>query len=454
MSRRGPGAPLALPRTKDGRAILSRADLDAYDHAPHRSGGRERYYCPIHGSDHQQSLSVDPHTGKYKCHTCGEGGTLREHWPDGGGAFKRAPAPSIVEIGKRELAARRRSDAERVERLAAEIPAAASSFLATFDTMAAALRAPDNAGAAYLRRRGLDSELAASFGVGYAAPNAWPGDRGRAAGRIVYPLADPLTGRVVSALGRLCADLQPTWPEDKRQQFKSLKQRKLFGCPAGIWPYANLAAARARCRALVFVEGPADVLALRARGPLPYDCEIVALTGTADVLPMAALTGVAGVVLALDADDGGVKASRKLRVDLALAGIAVESVRRGWLGLGDEKDPAELAALALRDEDAAADGFGCAFADVREACERLMMRQPWDDDSAGAVVRAMYDWLNDVAVQYPQPWPEIDDAWTDAIDRACEAYDWPALATAVAACEQGYYARFRTGNATGGARGV
>lgn len=95
MSRRGPGTPLDLPRTKDGRAILRQADLDAYDHAPARAGGRERYFCPIHGGDHQRSLAVDPDSGKFTCHSCGATGTLREQWPDGGGAFKRTPAPSV-----------------------------------------------------------------------------------------------------------------------------------------------------------------------------------------------------------------------------------------------------------------------------------------------------------------------------------------------------------------------
>jgi len=447
MSHRGPGTSLDLPRTKDGRPILSRMDLQQYDYTPQRSGGRDRYFCPIHGGDHQRSLSVDPYTGQYKCHTCGESGTLREHWSDGGGAFKRTPAPSIVEIGKRELAARRRSDAERVERLAAEIPAAASSFLSTFDTMATALRALGCPGAAYLCRRGLDPELAASLGVGYAAPKVWPSDHQRAVGRVVYPLADPITGRVVSAMGRLCADPLPSWSTELREQFKGAKQRKLTGCAAGIWPYASLAAAREQHRAVVFVEGPADVLALCARGPLPYDCAIVALTGTADVLPTASLQGIAGVVLALDVDEGGVKATRKLRVDLALAGIAVETVRPRWLGLGDAKDPAALAALALTDEEAAADGFDWALVELREACERLMMRA-WDTDAADAFIRAMYDRLASVAAQYPQPWPKIDDAWADAIDQACDAHDWPALARAVATCEQGYYARLRTGRAT------
>jgi len=436
-----PGRALPLPTTTSGRPILARGDLDAYDPRPRRSGGRDRYFCPIHGGDHQRSLSVDPQTGYYTCHSCGVKGTLREHWPDAGGKRRPARAPSIEEVGRWELAARTRADAARAERLAREIPADASSFLSTVDAMAVALREPSNPGATYLRGRGLDPELAASLGVGYSAPNIWPSDAQRArherslsVGRVVYPLADPLTGRVVSALGRLCVDARPAWPEEKQKEFKGLKQRKLAGCPAGIWPYASLAAAREQHRPVAFVEGPADALALRGRGLLAWDCEVVALIGTADVLPMASLKGVAGVVLALDADEGGARATRKLRLDLVLAGVPVETVRPGWLGLGDAKDPAELAMLALRDEDAAGDGFGCAFVELRQACDRLLLRA-WDTAIADAYIHAMYERLGAAAENYPQPWPEIDLAHDAALDRAYEARDCQALMAAVEACE-------------------
>jgi len=340
MIRRGPGIPLTLPKGKDGRPILTRVELEAYDPSPRRTGGHERYFCPIHGGDHQPSFSVNPATGGYVCFTCGAKGTLREHWAKGGGVFKRTPAPSIFDSGRREREARAKADADLVERLAAEIPAVASSFLAAFDAMVVALRDPGGSGALYLRGRGLDPDITASLGVGYATPNAWPGDRGRTVGRIVYPLADPLSGRVVSALGRLCTDLQPTWPEDKQKDFKGLKQRKLTGCPAGVWPYASLAAAREQGTPLVLVEGPADALALMRYGTLPYP--VLALIGTADVLPHASLRGVAGVVAALDADDAGVTATRKLRVDLPIwAGVRVEVPDAGWLG--GAKDAGELA---------------------------------------------------------------------------------------------------------------
>ncbi len=375
MSCGGPGTPLDLPRTKDGRAILSRADLDAYDPSPMRSGGRDRYYCPIHGSDHSQSLSVHPDTGKFTCHTCKASGTLHEHWPNQSGAIKRAAPPSIVDRGRREIQVKARADTERAERLAAEIPADASAFLTTFNTMVDELRITTCPGATYLRGRGLDPIVAASLGVGYVAANVWPGDAYKArqgqaiiTGRVAYPLADPATGRTVSALGRLCADLHPAWPEDAVARFKELKQRKLTGCPAGVWPVEGLVAAREHHRPVVLVEGPADALALLQHPVVP--CEVVALAGTASVLPMAALKGVAGVILALDSDPAGVRATRKLRVDLAVAGIAVEVMPPGWLGEG-AKDAGELAKAAARDEEGAVARYGQALAALHDACGRL-----------------------------------------------------------------------------------
>ncbi len=173
MSRRGAVAAPILPTTRDGRAILSRATLDQYDHAPQRSGGRERYYCPLHGGDNQRSLSVDPTTGQYTCHACGATGTLREHWPNApqDGKGKPPKQMTLEEMGRRELAARAQLDQEHAARLAGEIPAAATAFLAQLPAMQVALRRAGCPGAAYLRARGLDPLLAADLGAGYAAPN-------------------------------------------------------------------------------------------------------------------------------------------------------------------------------------------------------------------------------------------------------------------------------------------
>jgi len=425
VSRRGAVAAPVLPTTRDGRPILSRAALDQYDHAPQRSGGRERYYCPLHGGDNQRSLSVDPTTGQYTCHACGATGTLREHWPDApqDGKGKKPPKQlTLEEMGRRELAARAQIDQEHAARLAGEIPAAAAAFLAQLPAMQEALRAPDCPGAAYLRARGLNPLLASDLGAGYAAPNVWPGDRDRKVGRLVYPLADPATGRVVSAVGRLCMNADPDWPEDLHASFKAVKQRKLKDCPAGVWPYSAIPAAKEQGRPLVVVEGPADVLALVQAATEPLD--VLALLGTANVLTAAAVKGLAGVVLALDLDEGGSKGARAVRADLAIAAVRVAILPAGWLGDG-AADPGELAAGA---DDAR---YAAAVAQVHAVCHSL--RIGWDDDAAVAALTDMYRHCAQACAALAEPWPICPLELDAAIDMACEQHDRPALEKAIAA---------------------
>lgn len=378
MRRSGPGLALAVRTTADGRPILSREDLERYDPRPSRSGGRERYFCPVHGGDHQRSFSLDPATGLYACHSCGATGRLRDYWPTTSqkGARPRAHGPlSVTERGRRELEARRRAERERAERLAAlHLPERALAFLGQLPQMQAALAEPDCPGAAYLRGRGLDPCVAALRGAGYVPPNTWPGERGRKVGRLVFPLADPGSGRLLSAVGRLCLDADPTWDTGQQDLYRRVKQRKLAGCPAGVWPYESLAAARAAGEPLVLVEGPPDVLAL-VQHDAGRKLHVLALLGTANVLPARALQGLPGVVLALDSDGPGDAATRTLSEDLVIAGVSVQVLPSGWLGLSLAKDPADLAALAQRDP-AARNDYDDAVQRVRAACQALMGDRP------------------------------------------------------------------------------
>ena len=442
MSRRG--VSLDLPRTADGRPILRDDDLRVYDPTPQRSGGRDRYYCPVHGGDHQRSFSVDPDTGKYTCHTCKASGTLREFWPDTEGKrpSRRAPALTVEEMGRRALERRAQAEAERLEHLAGEIPAAARSFLSRLASMQEALCDSECPGAVYLRGRGLDHARAVALGVGYASPNAWPSDHGRRVGRLVYPLADPVTGRVVSAVGRLCVDLSPSWSEERCEQFKEAKQRKLAGCPAGVWPYGSVATAREHTLPLVFVEGPADVLALLQHPLMVYP--VLGLIGTSNVMPMASLRGVAGVVLALDDDEGGKRGTQQAHVDLALAGVRVEAPERGWLG--GAKDIGELAERAAAMADDESDNvettlaYAAAVDAVTTACARLPMTT-WDDGRVGAFLSALHDRVVAALATIPKPWPPFD---MGPIDDAIAVRDWATFLLTVARCEREYVSLVRS----------
>jgi len=318
-----------VPRTADGRPILCLADLDGA--VATWGAGRRRYPCPVHGSDRQRSLSVDPATGLYYCHCCGAAGRLRDYWDADGPSPPPRSADDAARQGERR-AALLRADRERAASLDAPAPAGAAALLANLPALSGALRAPDSPGAAYLGGRGLDPALAASLGGGYAASGLWPGDRPGDPGRVVYPLADPCTGRVVSLLGRACAE--DDGGRDRRH-------RKLPGCPVGLWPMASYARALRSGTALVLVEGPADALALLAS---PGSPPVAALGGTRLPLSLAALRRLPGVVLALDDDPAGRAATERLGADLALLGVRHTAVPAGWLG--GASDPAGLARAA------------------------------------------------------------------------------------------------------------
>lgn len=441
-SGRGAGAALALPRTADGRPILSRAALEAYDPRGQRSGGRERYFCPIHGSDHQRSLSVDPETGSYLCHTCKAAGVLQDFWPasEPGRRPWRAPAASLEEIGRRARQGYARNDAARAGRPGgALLPPAAAAFLARLPDMQQLLRDPNSAGHTYLRGRGLDPLLAADLGAGYAPPNAWPGERGRRFGRIVYPLADPATGALIGALGRLSVDPAPGWSAAVRAAFKVAKQRKLAGCGAGVWPYRGLEQARAEAAPLIVVEGPADVLALLQHGGMPP--HVIALCGTANILTRAALRGLIGAVLALDEDAAGSAGARQVRVELALAGLPSTCPAYGWLGTGDAADPADLAAHMAADP--CAEGrYRQAMACVLRAYTELRRSlAPWGAAVADGLIATMYERCSLAYDAAPEPKPEFDAGMEAAVDAAYAARDLAALQAALCACEADFVAR-------------
>jgi len=357
MPRRVVAGRRRVPRTADGRPILRLSELDGT--ATAWGTGRRRYPCPIHGSDHQRSLSVDLATGLFYCHCCGAAGRLHDYCDADGPAGPSRSRPVDDAARQRERrTALARADREYAALLDAPPPAAAAALLARLPALSRALRAPDSPGAAYLRGRGLDPVLAASLGAGYAAPGLWPGDRPGEPGRVVYPLSDPRTGRHVSLLGRACTE--ESGARDQRH-------RKLPGCPAGVWPIASYARALRLGAALVLVEGPADALALLACPGLP---PVAALGGTRLSISLSVLCRLSGVVLALDDDPAGRTATERLRADLALLGVAHTAVPAGWLG--GASDPAGLA-RATADTAAwqAAIAWTACLRQVRESAHSL-----------------------------------------------------------------------------------
>ena len=399
-------------RTRDGRPILTRAILEDWDPRPRRAGRWTCFRCPEHESDHQKSLHVDEE-GHYRCHACGISGRLREFWEEKEG---NATEQSMEERGRALRAARAREDQRKRDDFARDLPPEARAFLAELPAYREALRDPACPGHAYLRGRGLDPLLAADHGAGYCAPGVFPGDGGRKVGRVVYPLADPTTGRVVSAMGRLCVDPTPDWAPPALEQFKRAKQRKLRDCPSAVWPYQALDRARAQRRPLVLMEGPADALALLQASTLPA----VAQCGTAQVIPAAAFAGTLRLVIAFDDDEPGRAAARSLRADYLLDLVATLPAA-GWL-----QGAKDLAALAAGGDES----YARAIAALRESA------LPWDEGLALGVIAASVERCSAAARGLPPgACPLHDD---EAIDAAWGERDWEALHASVEGAERAF----------------
>jgi len=100
-------------KTRRGNVIHLVSSNDLADAV--QSGQRLRAYCPIHGSDHQRSLSIDLDTGWGFCHSChatvlvqqmapviasSQGNRCGQHCANGDGFGDRAsaehlPVPSV-----------------------------------------------------------------------------------------------------------------------------------------------------------------------------------------------------------------------------------------------------------------------------------------------------------------------------------------------------------------------
>ncbi len=165
--------------TKGQRGKLSLKDLEAYlNQGPGmRAGKKLRFYCPIHGSDHQRSLEVDPETGHFKCYACGAWGYLEE--------FSQKNYKPVK--------------AERPE------PKPSESLAKIQKELYKAL--PNSIGEEYLKQRGISLQLAQAYGGGYAAFGKWPHFvngkpvRQWQQGRVTFPHTNP-KGEIVNLYGR------------------------------------------------------------------------------------------------------------------------------------------------------------------------------------------------------------------------------------------------------------
>lgn len=313
-----------------------------------RAGGSLRARCPFH-SEKSASFFVSPDRGTYHCFGCNIGGDIFSfveaiEGVDFKGALKmladRAGVEIVYQGGGRE-----KKDSR--DRLFEVMEAATIFYVSRLDAEAKK----------YLTERGLEVATIQAFRLGLAG-NAWSelSEHLRAKGfsesdileaglakknerggltdkfrnRIMFPINDS-AGRVVAFSGRIFgADASPEAPKYLNSPETPLfhKSKILYG-----FDKAKLSMRKLSCA--VLVEGQMDLLASHQAGW----ANTVAVSGTAFTAEHAALIKrmTDNIVLALDADEAGIKAAGRAAREALAGGLNVKVAQ-----ISDGKDPADL----------------------------------------------------------------------------------------------------------------
>lgn len=294
--------------------IMQYDDLVSYNRDNgKRSGAHRRFYCPVHGGDHQRSLAIvddGDKVGIGHCHTC-HANVVVERYPGKAPyqAAYRTPAP--------------RTQAARVSRLLTPLaarhdpPPVADTDLLTLRRLWPRMtaRLADERPRQYLEARGLDLDTITGADIGYIPVNGnLTGTLAKWQDRLMFPLWRPdVEGGYI---GRSLRLWEPGIDEVEHKA-------RLESSPYRRWEKTNVAgwyAAPAMADIIIICEGVFDALALMMIGLERQD--IVALAGTAcDVswLPQS----VQHVILALDGDAVGMDRMNKIAIDLIERGIEV-----------------------------------------------------------------------------------------------------------------------------------
>lgn len=165
----------------------------------------------------------------------------------------------------------------------------------------------------YLNSRNIDQETAKLFELSYHTEGVFKG-------RVVMPVYS-LTGSVIGYTGRLCGEGSPKYLHTKNMPMGST----FFGIQC-----AEVA------KELYIVEGNFDVLRLYSAGK--HNCVGISGTSLSDTqVQILQLLKVAKVVLMLDGDSAGVRATHKIGKQLIKAGIRVS-----YIPLTEGADPGSM----------------------------------------------------------------------------------------------------------------
>jgi hypothetical protein len=323
--------------TRRGKVIHLVSHSDLIDAV--QSGERLRASCPIHGSDHQRSLSIDLATGWGFCHSChatvlvqplapvvasSQGNRCGQHSAHSGfgdrASAEHLPVPSVLPKLLRRMHTATYLPHWQQEEVAALIAVAPLMCEALASSRRAQL---------YLNERALPPDIALASGVSYLSRAAWEQAPvstehrsllKRWIGRIIFPLGSP-DGQ--GFIGRTLLRWEPGMDENTHKALldqNGSPRRWIKTNPAGWFGFDAPACLAER---VVLVEGGFDRLVLLAAG-FPVNA-VIALVGTAARPAWLARSAphVKGVVMALDADDGGEAAMERLTSEFRRAGFIV-----------------------------------------------------------------------------------------------------------------------------------
>jgi DNA primase len=313
-----------------------------------RRGGSLRARCPFH-AEKTPSFFVSPERGTYHCFGCGVGGDIFSFVEAVEGLDFKGALKVLAEKAGVELVYERGGKEQKDERdRLLELMEAATIFYVSRS---------DDAAKKYLKERGLSEQTVKAFRLGLAGDEwsalsdflktkkfsdkeildagvAKKNERGsltdKFRNRIMFPIADS-AGRIVGFSGRIFGEkASPEAPKYLNSPETPLfhKSRILYG-----FDRAKQSIRKVNCA--VLVEGQVDLLASHQAGW----GNTVAVSGTAFTTEHAALIRrmTDNLVIALDADEAGIKAASRAAREALRGSLNVKVAR-----LPDGLDPADL----------------------------------------------------------------------------------------------------------------
>jgi DNA primase len=324
------------------RVIIHLADIPDV----RRIGSRYRAGCPVHGSDRQRSLSIQPegdYSGFGKCFACGAEVLVEEWNPDAAKRLQVATAAPLT--ADKLLRPVRRYLAEQTDWQREELTA-----LQSLDERMRAALARSEKAHAYLAERKIPLELAQRQGLGYIPPEAANLPELRRlqkwVDRLIFPLGSLMgrgyAGRALhgwhpgmdelehkALLDALADQEEASHQQDKRQPVLHRRWEKTY--PAGWFGYGDLADEDYH---IIIVEGPFDRLALLAAGLAAQD--VIALVGSKDTRVEWMPERYMRAMIALDGDAGGKGSAEHLARKFYDAGLEVTTCTPADDGLGKD----------------------------------------------------------------------------------------------------------------------